>query len=133
MSASPGKIDESEKKFLPKEKRIAELLAVEGKHVKAKKERENQRTGDAEVDGVLTEFKTLKPGHGKNSVVRNTINNSIRQGGQARHIIIDARGSGLTEIEAHRGLARAKKITRGLVDAVRIIGDGFDLSASDFQ
>ncbi len=133
MSVSPGKIDESEKKFLPKEKRIAELLAVEGKHVKAKKERENQRTGDAEVDGVLTEFKTLKPGHGKNSAVRNTINNSIRQGGQARHIIIDARGSGLTEIEAYRGLARAKKITRGLVDAVRIMGDGFDLLASDFQ
>jgi hypothetical protein len=133
MDASPGKIDESEKKFLPKEKRIAELLAVEGRHVKAKRERENQRTGDAEVDGVLTEFKTLKPGYGKSSAIRNTINNSIRQGGQARHIIIDARGSGLTKIEADRGLTRAKKITRGLVDAVRIIGDGFDLSASDFR
>lgn len=133
MSVFPGKIDESEKKFLPKEKRIAELLASEGKHVKAKKEREDRRTGDAEVNGVLTEFKTLKPGHGKNSAVKNTINNSIRQGGQARHIIIDARSSGLTETEAYRGLARSKNITRGLIDAVRIIGDGFDLSAKDFQ
>ncbi len=128
-----GSIDESEKFFLPKERRIAELLVAEGKHVKAKQERTGQRTGDAEVDGVLTEFKTLTPPYADNAAVKNTINNSIRKGGQARHIIIDARNSGLTAAEAYRGLARAKNITRGLVDTVRIVGDGFDLTAADFQ
>ncbi|MDQ3249373.1 MAG: hypothetical protein M3Q45_09215 [Chloroflexota bacterium] len=116
MGRFQASIDESEKFFLPKERRIAELLASEGKQVKAKKERTGQRTGDAEVNGVLTEFKTLTPLYADNATVRNTINNSIRQGGQARHIIIDARNSSLTAAEAHRGLARARNITRGLPD-----------------
>jgi hypothetical protein len=108
-------------------------LASEGKHVTAKDEMDGQRTADAEVDGVLTEFKTLKPPNAANTAVKNTINDSIRDGGQARHIIIDARGSGLTELEARRGLARARNIARGLVDWVRLIGDGFDLIVVDFR
>jgi hypothetical protein len=133
MSISSGSIDESERPFLSKERQIAELLASEGKYVKAKAEPNGQRMADAEVDGVLTEFKTLKPPNAINSAVKNTINNSIRDGGQARHIIIDARGSGLTEFEARRGLARARSITRGLVEWVRLIGDGFDLIEVDFR
>lgn len=133
MGISLGSIDESERFFPPKERRIAELLVLEGKSVKAKERIEWQRMPDAEVDGVLTEFKTLAPPNATNSTVKNTINNSIRDGGQARHIIIDARGSGLTEPEARRGLARARNITRGLVDWVRLIGDGFDLIAVGFR
>jgi len=48
-------------------------------------------------------------------------------------MIIDARGSGLTEAEAKRGLARAKNITRSRIDSVRVIGDGFDITSTDFQ
>ncbi|MFN8496109.1 MAG: hypothetical protein U0350_51430 [Caldilineaceae bacterium] len=133
MHVLPGKIDETERFFLPKEKRIAELLAREGKQVKSKKESTKKRTGDAEVDGIVTEFKTLDPPYANNASIKNTINDSIRQQGRARHIIIDARGSGLTEGEAYRGLARARNITRGKLDIVRIIGDDFELFSSDFR
>ena len=88
------------------------------------------------VDGVRTEFKTPHPKAGKitdNNTIKNEISNSIKDDGQARHMIIDARGSGLTETEAWRGLARARKITGGKIDSVRIIGDGFDIPSTDFE
>ena len=69
----------------------------------------------------------------KGVAVHNTINHSIRRGGQARHIIIDARSSGLTKVEAVRGLIRARNLTRGMIDTVRIIGDAFDLVSIDFR
>jgi hypothetical protein len=125
-------IDESERTFSPEEKRIAEILKNEGKNIKAKAEVPGERTADAEVDGVESEFKSLAPG-AKNSTVRNSINNSIRRGGQSRDMIIDARGSGLTKVEAQRGLARAKNIARGKIDSVRIIGDSFDITAVGFK
>ena len=87
---------------------------------------------DAEVDGVPTEFKTASPG-ASSATIKNEINDSVRREGQARHIIIDARGSGLTEIEARRGLARAKGISRGKIDSVRIISESFDLISTDFK
>ncbi len=48
-------------------------------------------------------------------------------------MVIDARGSGLTEVEAQRGLARARNITRGKIDSIRIMGDGFDITAASFK
>jgi len=59
-----GSIDESEKEFSPKEARIAEALKGEGRNVKSLRESEvdGQKTPDAIVDGVPTEFKTLDPG-----------------------------------------------------------------------
>jgi hypothetical protein len=85
------------------------------------------RQGDRFVDGVKTEYKTLDPG-ATSATIRNTVNNSIRKGGQARQIIIDARGSGLTEAEALKGIERAMGVSRGKVDRIRVIGDGFDIS-----
>ncbi len=84
------------------------------------------RTGDALVDGRPAEFKTMDPG-ADSATVRNEVNNSIRRGGQARDMILDARGSGLSEAEAVRGLNRVAGITRGRVDSVRIIGDGYNV------
>jgi uncharacterized protein (DUF2345 family) len=54
------------------------------------------RQGDAFVDGVLHEFKSLEKG-ADSSTIRNVVNNSIKDGGQARNIVIDARGTGLSE------------------------------------
>lgn len=51
-----------------------------------------RRQGDLIVDGIKTEVKTLDPG-ATSATIRNTVNNSLRRGGQAREIIIDARGS----------------------------------------
>jgi hypothetical protein len=108
-------------------------LASEGKSVKAKMEISRQRSADAEVDGSLTEFKTLDPLRANHASVKNAVNNSIRHQGQARHITIDARGTRLSETEARRGLARASNITRGKLDSIRIIDDDFDLFATDLR
>src|SRR4051812_47248378 len=122
MNISPGHIDESERRFSPEERRIAEILVREGRMIFAKAEVKHRRMGDAIVDGILMEFKSLTTTAADSETIRNTINNSIRRRGQARHIIIDARDSGLTEADAGRGLARVKNITRGMMDSVRIIG-----------
>jgi hypothetical protein len=131
INQGPGKIDESARKFSGQERRIATLLANEGKNVTSLPEVEGQRNADATVDGVPTEFKTMEPDPSKqnadSATVRNQVNNSIRKGGQARNMILDARGSGLTAEEAARGIARAWGIARGKIDSIRIIGDGFDI------
>lgn len=122
----PVFLDEMERVFTPSERRIAVLLAAEGKVVKALKENPaGERVADAEVDGLSVEFKSLD--HGANSAtVRNSVNNSLRHGGQARQMIVDARGSGLTEDEARQGARRVAGITRGKLDRLRLIGDRFD-------
>src|SRR2546422_9151059 len=99
-AARVGTIDESTRTFNPAERRIAEVLAAEGKDVKALPESlmPYTRSADALVAGRLTEFKSLAPGAGSGTM-RNTINQSIKGGGQARDIIIDARSSGLTPME----------------------------------
>jgi len=124
-----GTIDEALCAFSPQERQIAETVASEGKDVKALPEStiSNERSADALVAGRLTEFKSPYPG-ASSGTVKNTVNQSIKGGGQARDIIIDARGSGLTHTEAERGLSRVAGITRGKLDNVRIIGDGYNLS-----
>lgn len=47
--------------------------------------------------------------------------------------MIDARGSGLTAENAVRGIARIRTLTMGRLDEVRIVGDGFDLTFTDFK
>lgn len=86
------------------------------------------RQGDALVDGVLHEFKTLAPA-ATSSTIRNVVNNSIRRGGQARNLVIDARGTGLAKNEALRGIRRALDISRGKIDYVAVIGTDFFVGA----
>lgn len=57
--------------------------------------------------------------------IRNNVNNSIRGGGQARDIIFDVRVSGMNSAEARAGIARSWGITRGKIDSIRVIGNGF--------
>lgn len=132
--AKPGSVSETRAKFSPAERRIADVLASEGKTVEAtpRSKAEGVRTGDALVDGRPAEFKTMAPG-ADSATVRNEVNNSIRGtgqvkgAGQARDMILDARGSGLSEAEAIRGLNRVAGITRGKIDSVQIIGDGYNV------
>ncbi|MGY5311641.1 WXG100-like domain-containing protein [Nocardia gipuzkoensis] len=121
-----GVIDESEKVFNGREKRIADLLADEGKEVKAIKESDvkGQRTYDATVDGVPTEFKSLDPGAG-NSAVKNALNSAK---GQADHAVIDSRASGLTREEAQRGLSRFLGANPSRMKSVRIVGDSWEIN-----
>ncbi|GHO49882.1 hypothetical protein [Ktedonospora formicarum] len=130
-----SRIDETQKSFSAREKRLAYLLSAEGHKVVAVPEsnESNVRTPDALVDGVPTEFKSLEPGATSNSV-KDAITASIKGGGQARNIIVDARGSGLTLDEAQRAFNRLRHptITRGRVDSIRIIGNGFDKTETGF-
>ncbi|WP_280334917.1 hypothetical protein [Nocardia wallacei] len=125
-SNSPrGRVDESDKTFNDRERRIADLLAEEGKNVKAVPESTTpgQRTADATVDGTPTEFKSLDPG-ASNSTVKNQLNSAQ---GQSDHAILDARGSGLTQEEARRGLDRYLGASPGRMSNVRIVGDGWEI------
>ncbi|MFF4286023.1 hypothetical protein ACFY0R_11950 [Streptomyces sp. NPDC001633] len=122
----PGRIDESEKPFNPEERKIAELLESEGKHVKAIKESEvdGVKTADSEVDGTPTEFKSLQPGARANTV-KNQLNSAKKQ---ARDAIIDTRGSGLGESEAREGLEKfLRNNPPDRMDFIRIVGDGFNI------
>lgn len=106
----PGVIDESEARFELKERRVAELLSAEGSNVKAVPVAQDERTADAIVDGHRVEFKTLEPG-AKSGTIVNQVQRSIRKGGQARDIIVDARRSGLSEVEAKLALDRISGVT----------------------
>ena len=81
------------------------------------------------MDGLIHEFKTLSPGATENTI-KNAVNNSIRGGGQARNIVIDARGSGLSRAGAENGAYKALGISRGLVDRITVIGDDYFFGAS---
>ncbi|MFE4055906.1 PrsW family intramembrane metalloprotease [Streptomyces sp. NPDC059096] len=122
-----GEIDESEKAFNQKERKIADLLKSEGKKVKAQAESRESgvRTADAAVDGVQTEFKSLDPGATSNTV-KNQLNSAK---GQARDAVLDSRGSGLDEEAAREGLGKfLRNNPPGRMDNIRIVGDGFNIT-----
>ncbi|MFI6171679.1 hypothetical protein ACIBCN_33210 [Nocardia sp. NPDC051052] len=123
LPKSRGKIDEAEKAFSPEERKIADLLADEGKDVKAVKEGVD-RTPDSTVDGVPTEFKSLDVG-ASNATVKNALNSAS---GQAEYAIIDARASGISQEEAQRGLNRFLGASPDKMKGVRIVGDGWEIN-----
>jgi hypothetical protein len=120
----PGVTDERAKKFSATERRIAEYLAASGPAVVSVSEGYGVygRTPDARVDTVPVEFKVLDPG-ASDRTVKAALNSAK---GQARHAVIDARGSGLTEAEAQRGIRRFFGTPHGdRMDAVLIVGDNY--------
>jgi hypothetical protein len=135
----PGKIDQSKSKspFRPHELLIAQKLAAEGYDVTKLPEGDGKppRPADALISGngvvnKKVEFKSMQPKPGQVSdskTIRNQVSHSLDDGGQARDMILDGRGTGLTEKEARLGIDRI--VPRGKLDSVRIMGDGFDLTA----
>jgi hypothetical protein len=82
------------------------------------------RTADARVNGISVEFKSLDPG-ASDRTVKAALNSAK---GQARHAVIDARDSGLTENQAHRGVRRFSGTPHGnRLDAVLVIGDNYTI------
>ena len=121
-----GVIDERAKKFSPAERRIAEYLASDGPAVVSVSEGygAHGRTPDARIDAVPVEFKSLDPG-ASDRTVKAALNSAK---GQARYAVIDARGSGLTEDEAERGIRRFFGTPHGhRMDAVLIVGDNYSI------
>jgi Contact-dependent growth inhibition CdiA C-terminal domain len=120
-----GVVDERARRFLPAERRIADWLADRGAAVAALPEDSSaqKRQPDALVDDRVTEFKSLQPG-----ATDSTVNNQLlRARGQAERVVIDARGSGLDEAVAQRGLARfsGSPWGRDRFDSILIVGEDF--------
>jgi hypothetical protein len=130
-----GTVDETLRPLSPGERLLANVLTREGYNVQAIPESTilNKREADVlitnlnDLSSLKVEFKSLEPGASSNTL-KDAVNKPLKGEGQARNIIIDARGSGLTEEEATRSLNRVGGITRGKLDQLRIIGDNFDLS-----
>ncbi len=114
-----------------RERPMADHLAGKGKTVERLPQPASGRGADTLVDGVPSEFKKLDPG-ASSATVKNSVTESIKRGGQARDVHIDARGSGLSAAEAQRGLARLghPDVHRGMLDNVTIVGDGFEVTRS---
>jgi len=121
-----GVIDERAKRFSLAERRIAEYIASAGPAVVSVSEGYGVqgRTPDAWVDAVAVEFKSLDPG-ASDRTVKAALNSAK---GQARHAVIDARGSGLTEEEAQHGIRRFIGTPHGnRMDAVLVVGDNYSV------
>jgi hypothetical protein len=121
-----GVIDERGKRFSPAERRIAEYLAGHGPAVVSVSEGYGVcgRTPDARVNDVPVEFKSLDPG-ASDRTIKAALNSAK---GQARHAVIDARDSGLTEDVANRGIRRFSGTPHGArLDAVLVIGDNYNI------
>jgi hypothetical protein len=121
-----GVIDERSKSFSAAERRIAEHLAAPGPAVVSVSEGYGiyGRTADARVNGISVEFKSLDPG-ASDRTVKAALNSAK---GQARYAVVDARDSGLTEDQAHRGIRRFSGTPHGnRLDAVLVIGDNYTI------
>ncbi|WP_067068768.1 CdiA C-terminal domain-containing protein [Carbonactinospora thermoautotrophica] len=117
-----GHIDESDAQFNDAERKLAELLKSEGKHVKAVPRQENVRTPDALVDGVPTEFKTLTKPNPK--TLKYALDSAKGQSGNA---LIDARGIGMTQENVQKGLELFLKYNPNRMQSIRIVGDDFEI------
>jgi len=119
-------IDERGKRFSPAERRIAEFLAGHGPAVVSVAEGYGVygRTPDARVNDIPVEFKSLDPG-ASDRTVKAALNSAK---GQARLAVVDARGSGLAEDVANRGIRRCSGTPHGdRLDAVQVIGDNYNI------
>jgi hypothetical protein len=125
--AGEGVLDERASRFQPRERRLADFLASEGRSVVAIHDgygREGRKP-DAAVDGVWTEFKSLDQG-ASDTTVKAALTSAK---GQARQAVIDGRESGLDRAEADKGMRRFLGTPyANRLDAIRIVGDDFDLN-----
>jgi hypothetical protein len=134
-----GSIDESERRFSPSEKKIAEQLEREGHKVASQKEGPQYgKMADAQVCGQPTEFKRLV-GHGTappENRVKNKLNKSK---GQGSRVIVDTTADPkVTRRTAHTGVQnflsdedkskRSEKLKGDQKAGIRIIGKDFDRS-----
>lgn len=134
-ASGPTVIDDLARRLTHEERAIAELLAAEGHRVvSVPHQRGGGRTPDLEVCGQLVEIKsfdTLPKRLNRPPTAWHVWNKLLDAEGQAPTVILHARASGLSEKDAHEGVAEyAGKKPVGSVRGVRVVGDGFDLAWS---
>ncbi|HEV2373036.1 MAG TPA: hypothetical protein VGS19_12790 [Streptosporangiaceae bacterium] len=120
-----GVLDERDRSFPPGERVIAEALAMRGAAVTALPEDHSlrRRQPDALLDGRVTEFKSLRPG-----ATDATVNSRLLAAkAQAPNVVVDARGSGLAEADADRGIRRFLGSPWGgeRYETILVLGDGY--------
>jgi hypothetical protein len=129
-----GRLDERERRLSHEEHAAARRLTAEGHDVRSNAERRGSGpVADLTVCGLPVEVKTLvaqaeRPG-GRAANARSVHNRLCDAIYQAPLTIVQAEGSGLTAADAVAGVRSfARRGRVGEVRAVRVVGDGFDLS-----
>jgi hypothetical protein len=114
---------------------VAELLRSEGHDVRSLAvSRGAGRTPDLVLCGLPVEVKSwlaLDAGRDRSPTAKSVVNKLLKADGQAATVVLNARGSGLTERAALAGMAEyASRVKAGHLATVRVVGDGFDLGWS---
>ena len=108
---------------------MASVLCAEGHQVRALATRRGRgRTADLSVCGAPVEVKSWDEGRGLPPGPRSVVNKLKQAEGQAPTVVLNGRGSGLSEAAARAGLEAYAGLARpGRVAGVRVLGDGFEL------
>jgi hypothetical protein len=132
---SGGVLDESARRLSHPEFEVASQLVSEGHDVHTIPERPGRgRTADLLMCGTPVEIKSWlsqQERGGNAPTFRSVLNKLLQAEGQAATVVLNGRGSGLSPAAASAGMAAyAGQPHRGNVAAVRVLGDGFDLTWS---
>lgn len=131
--AGAGAVDERARRLSHEELAVAGRLASEGHHVRSLPEgRGPGRVADLEACGVAVEVKSWLPlteRDGRAPSPRSILNKLVQAGRQAPTVVLNGYGTGLTVEAARLGMALySARPDAGLLGAVRVLGDGFDLA-----
>ena len=132
----PGTYDESARRAEHEELTVARVLVGEGHDVTSlRADRRSGPTADFDVCGLTVEVKSLvaqaERAGGRAANDRSGYNRLAASSRQAEVTILLATGSGLSAVDAAAGVRRFAEGGRtGRVQAVRILGDGYDLAWS---
>jgi hypothetical protein len=129
---APGTLDETARRLSHDEYAVADLLVREGHHVRSVATGQQPgRAADLLVCGSPVEIKSWLSWDergGRGPTVRSVVNKLRQAEGQAATVVLNGRGSGLSETAARRGLATyTTRANRSGVTWVRVLGDDFDL------
>jgi hypothetical protein len=130
---SPGRLDETARRLTHEEFEVARQLASEGHHVRSLAERRDHgRTADLLVCDAPVEVKSWLGREARGGIApgaRSVVNKLLQAEGQAPTVVLNGRGSGLTAAAAGAGMVDYAGLERpDPVQAVRVLGDAFDLA-----
>jgi len=130
-----GSFDETARRASHEELGVANILVAEGHNVRTVLERKGARTPDLVACGTSVEvkaFQSLQQRGGRPPRPEHVANKMLDARGQGAVAVIWAGGSGLTQAAAKAGYGlfceRAREKGLGRIRAVRVIGEGFDIS-----
>ena len=134
--APPGEVVDPGGQFSAAELRVARLLAAQGNRVERVPESiaNRERTPDALVNGVAVEFKSAQSGavESMRKLVRSAWRKKNSVARQSFDVVLDVRGIGVTRESADQVVAAIRRRHPGNLRYLRIVGDAFDVSYSDF-